>query len=213
MDLALITAVLKTPESLTQTCRRLLLKSRDIRHGVSLGSRAMSHCMHSMRNQAFPLTHEHPLTFLTRRSMGDAASSHLGRPVPLEPLEQTKLIDSLLAAPWPAANAASSGAEGAATASAGSNGEASASSAGAADGANTSSGGSNGASVSPVLAAGVPGAGGYDAIFAICRGRHSIDGLFFGAAPASVSPCLCSCGPAMGSPGAGVRLFSALRHI
>lgn len=68
-----------------------------------------------------------------------------------------------------------------------------------------------------VLAAGVPGAGGYDAVFAICRGsssrdcasdeaRPTIDGLFGGVAPATVSPCLCSCGPAMGAAGAGVQL-------
>lgn len=103
------------------------------------------------------------------RSLGQAAN------VPLEPPEQTALIDSLLAAPWPANSDHSLDAAAASTAG-------------------------------PVLAAGVPGAGGYDAVFAITRGRHSVDGLFGGSAPPSVSPCLCSCGPAMGQSGAGVRL-------
>jgi hypothetical protein len=112
--------------------------------------------------------------------MGEAASAHLGRPVPLEPAPQRELIDSLLAAPWPAGSGAQE------------------------------RGG-------PVLAAGVPGAGGYDAIFAVTRLPSSgsaaaavtIDALFGGAAPPSVSPCLCTCGPAMGQPGAGARLERA----
>jgi len=58
-----------------------------------------------------------------------------------------------------------------------------------------------------VLAAGVPGAGGFDAVFAVCRGQGaSIDALFGGVAPPAVTPCLCSCGPAMGAPGAGLAL-------
>jgi hypothetical protein len=58
-----------------------------------------------------------------------------------------------------------------------------------------------------VLAAGVPGAGGFDAVFAVCaRLGASIDALFGGEAPAAVTPCLCSCGPPMGAPGAGLRV-------
>ena len=61
-----------------------------------------------------------------------------------------------------------------------------------------------------VVAAGVPGAGGFDAVFAICtRLGASIDGLFGGVAPAAVTPCLCSCGPPVGAPGAGLRLEGA----
>ena len=61
-----------------------------------------------------------------------------------------------------------------------------------------------------LLAAGVPGAGGFDALFVISRalpgGRSAtLDDLLGPALPPAVSPCLCSAGPPMGSPGAGAQ--------